>query len=559
MRSTTPPPKTIQNNISETKRILDEIEKINQALGYFKKTGPSKVPILLDSSEYLFPNGQNSPIKTTNGETLLFPTIRTVKSQIVHNRANQYNEISQREVLETSVKTKTNGLAKEHSQIPIKALIKSQAPPFIYFEPYHLELQQAQQSIQTPKVHFVIPVKLYKQNSRQEFLERLSPMDYQFKGYKIVGDFQNFYNKSNGIKQPAVSVKTKPSAKYHLLLVPQTLLMQPQARTVNKDIKIIEDENDLSTNSGRGEKVKKSSHKIQAPVNNTQILAKRTDLKSQNIEPNSINNLTKVSMITPFMTTTISTIQQQKLYKTPYANNTGPNAVKTAFQHIFKFPFRPESRPQQQQQQQQVYNTESSIQGVVPLKIPQKLQYTALAVANPLVGQSLNQHKPSDLHFTDYKWEDESMSGDNESSVSNLNEDDESHEKSEKTFLAHHQHHHAQKHEVQKEALKQAGIIIQKLKVRKGGIAIAGPGGVATAGSGGTAIVGPGGYALTHPRGLTIAGPGARVIAIPSHVDLKDALRRTNLVNQTWPREGRIVATGPTVYYAPPTAIDVEF
>jgi len=89
--------------------------------------------------------------------------------------------------------------------------------------------------------------------------------------------------------------------------------------------------------------------------------------------------------------------------------------------------------------------------------------------------------------------------------------------------------------------------------VRRGGIAIAGPGGVATAGSGGTAIVGPGGYALTHPRSLTIAGPGAKVISIPANVDLKDALARTDLETRSFPREGKIVATGPTVYYAPPT------
>ncbi|XP_054264027.1 uncharacterized protein LOC128987286 isoform X2 [Macrosteles quadrilineatus] len=42
-----------------------------------------------------------------------------------------------------------------------------------------------------------------------------------------------------------------------------------------------------------------------------------------------------------------------------------------------------------------------------------------------------------------------------------------------------------------------------KLKVRKGGVAIAGPGGIATAGSGGTAIVGPGGTAYT--TGILIA------------------------------------------------------
>lgn len=74
----------------------------------------------------------------------------------------------------------------------------------------------------------------------------------------------------------------------------------------------------------------------------------------------------------------------------------------------------------------------------------------------------------------------------------------------------------------QLQTFKEGGIIIQRLRVRHGGIAIAGPGGVATAGkssrkiefflvfyiiqryfisgSGGTAIVGPSGIAITHPR-----------------------------------------------------------
>ncbi|XP_050094133.1 uncharacterized protein LOC126576874 [Anopheles aquasalis] len=64
------------------------------------------------------------------------------------------------------------------------------------------------------------------------------------------------------------------------------------------------------------------------------------------------------------------------------------------------------------------------------------------------------------------------------------------------------------------------GVVIQRLRVRQGGIAIAGPGGVATAGSGGTAIVGPNGTAITHPRSLTIAGPGAKIYAVPESVDL---------------------------------------
>uniref|UniRef100_A0A1B0B975 DUF4774 domain-containing protein n=1 Tax=Glossina palpalis gambiensis TaxID=67801 RepID=A0A1B0B975_9MUSC len=539
-------------NTSETKRILDEIEKINQALGYIKKAEPSKVPILLDSSQYLFSNVQNFPTKTTNGATLFFPSIRAIKSQISYNGSNQYSKPSQREVLETSAKIKSNEFIKEVSRNPEKNILQSPpTPSLIYFKPYPFELKQTQ-ALQTPKTHFVIPVKLYKQSSRQQLLENISAKDYQLKGYKIIGDFQNFYNKTNN---NVVPIKTKSATKYHLLLVPQALLMEQQARTADKNFKAIEEQNNkLGANAGREEKVKKNSHKAQTQAlvdaYNTQNVSRRTDLKTQSTQLNSISNLTKVSTLSPFVTTVMPPISQQNLHRTQFANKTGSNTVKTAFQHIFKFPFRPEARPQQQQQQQQQ-------QVAVPLKIPQKLQYTSLAAANPLVSGSLNNQpqEESDLHYTDYRWEDENTNDCDRSSANDSSDDDESHEMSENKFLAHHHHHHAQKHEVQKEALKQAGIVIQKLKVRKGGVAIAGPGGVATAGSGGTAIVGPGGYALTHPRSLTIAGPGAKVIAIPSNIDLKDALRRTNLFNQTWPREGRIVATGPTVYYAPPTAI----
>lgn len=101
------------------------------------------------------------------------------------------------------------------------------------------------------------------------------------------------------------------------------------------------------------------------------------------------------------------------------------------------------------------------------------------------------------------------------------------------------------------EALKQGGVIIQRLRVRNGGIAIAGPNGVATAGSGGTAIVGPGGIALTHPRSLAIAGPGARVFAVPASTDLQELALRSNA--RDLPQKGVLVATGPVVYYNPET------
>lgn len=104
------------------------------------------------------------------------------------------------------------------------------------------------------------------------------------------------------------------------------------------------------------------------------------------------------------------------------------------------------------------------------------------------------------------------------------------------------------------EALKQGGVIIQRLRVRNGGIAIAGPNGVATAGSGGTAIVGPGGIALTHPRSLTIAGPGARVIAVPETTDLQELALRSSARDLSSSLDGVVVATGPVVYYSPDTS-----
>ncbi|XP_062553426.1 uncharacterized protein LOC134218444 isoform X2 [Armigeres subalbatus] len=90
------------------------------------------------------------------------------------------------------------------------------------------------------------------------------------------------------------------------------------------------------------------------------------------------------------------------------------------------------------------------------------------------------------------------------------------------------------------------GLVIQRLRVRHGGIAIAGPGGVATAGSGGTAIVGPNGTAITHPRSLTIAGPGAKIYAVPESVDLG---RTINATKRSLPLDAVLVASGPVVYY----------
>lgn len=104
------------------------------------------------------------------------------------------------------------------------------------------------------------------------------------------------------------------------------------------------------------------------------------------------------------------------------------------------------------------------------------------------------------------------------------------------------------------------GFVINRLKVRRGGVAIAGPGGVATAGRGGTAIVGPGGLAYTQPGGLAVAGPAARVIALSSEADLTsiaNRLQQQSAINNSVPElihsipEGRHVATGPIIYLHP--------
>lgn len=94
-----------------------------------------------------------------------------------------------------------------------------------------------------------------------------------------------------------------------------------------------------------------------------------------------------------------------------------------------------------------------------------------------------------------------------------------------------------------------SGIFINRLKVRKGGVAIAGPGGIATAGSGGTAIVGPNGVAYTQPNGIAIAGPGSRVIAVDPGIDLNKFVLNLTKNNESSPRFGKVVAIGPVVYY----------
>ncbi|XP_030758003.1 uncharacterized protein LOC115883734 [Sitophilus oryzae] len=96
------------------------------------------------------------------------------------------------------------------------------------------------------------------------------------------------------------------------------------------------------------------------------------------------------------------------------------------------------------------------------------------------------------------------------------------------------------------------GIFIHKLRVRHGGVAIAGPGGIATAGSGGTAIVGPDGIAYTHPDGLAIAGSGTKVVAVDPKIDLNEVIKNV-VTNGSKPvpntRLGKVVAIGPVIYY----------
>jgi hypothetical protein len=106
------------------------------------------------------------------------------------------------------------------------------------------------------------------------------------------------------------------------------------------------------------------------------------------------------------------------------------------------------------------------------------------------------------------------------------------------------------------------GPFITRLMVRKGGVSIAGPGGIATAGSGGTAIVGPGGVAYTSPNGLAVVGPGGKVVGLPSGADLsvltsKVTASDSNSEGSTprflnIPPGGKVVATGPVVYFHPP-------
>ncbi|XP_061391200.1 uncharacterized protein LOC133326587, partial [Musca vetustissima] len=671
----------------EAKRILEEIEKINQALGYVKKSDHSRTPAILDSSQYLFPNtgyqpfhAQNPQVTGSHGETLLLPSIRAVKFDGQHeHKASEYNKppvrkSNQKTKVENTKANFTNknqnskieitkaNLTKLNENTTAKPTTKPLTKPNkLYFHPHRVEVPKPQTAEEKKLLptHFVIPVRLYK-NNKQQYIQKHNPQEYKIKGYKIVGDIDHFYGKTktSASSSSAHVQKVKSSPKYHLLFLPQEVMAKNNG---GNSIEAM-DANSTETSS-REEKLANRPFKLQTNTQTTSsgnfvnasssatIIRKR--IKPIKGEGQSVLSVTSASVIkvTPAPNTVQHNQQQhqqqqlqqtqiaqppqqaqQQLQQTQYQkpgngrpnnqplavsspvylsnqpataptgnadnnqgvdnngnqnsmknrpafvnpllglqsniqnninniNNATSNAIKTAFQNIFRLPFRPDNNNKPQQAVTDFPLLQSTALQMPPASQQQQQQFYYTLVPAPtgngrppvFIAQPTYQ---SDHMDSDYKWDDENISTDSDAS-DDKESTPSSEEPVEEKFLGQHQPiKHMQ--ETQKEALKQGGIIIQKLKVRKGSIAIAGPGGVATAGSGGTAIVGPGGYALTHPRSLTIAGPGTKVIAIPANVDLKDALQRTDIKTKMIPREGRIVATGPTVYYAPGTMDGVE-
>ncbi|KAH8366062.1 hypothetical protein KR093_008824, partial [Drosophila rubida] len=515
----------------EAQRILDQIAKVNEAFGYVKKKPEQpKLPPILDSSQYLFPKPPQSPFHAqqhhfsgSNGQTLLEPSIRAVKL----------------------TRTAFNAPPQQQQQL--------------VFRPNQVQLPQpssAQEAQQLP-AHFVIPVHLYKQN-KEQYLREHAPEEYRVKGYKIIGDVDSFYGKAKSAKKQG-----KSTPKYHLFFLPRelafsdngtsngttsTTIATTRTPTVSKESRLDSRE--------KLAKPKPQPQRIPVSVQQDPSNRKRPNVVIQTTKPMRVSAKEAAQSLpaVPAATTTapkisVSTSSSSTLppassllpnrnrltgFRVPAVNlaemqNHTSVAIKNAFQNIFKLPFR-------------------------------------TPAANKNSASTLETQSDAD---DDYKWQDEREGGGdgNSDTLENTAAERDSSAASEKHLLFAHKTHNkspaalmetigtvATAHQgTQKQALREGGIIIQRLKVRKGGIAIAGPGGVATAGSGGTAIVGPGGYALTHPRSLTIAGPGAKVISIPAEVDLKDALQRTDVEARSFPREGKVVATGPTVYYAPAT------
>ncbi|KAH8406885.1 hypothetical protein KR222_010046, partial [Zaprionus bogoriensis] len=543
-------PSSTSGKADEAQRILDQIAKVNEAFGYVKKKPEQpKLPPILDSSQYLFPKPAQQPFHAqqhhfagSNGQTLLEPSIRAVK--LTRNAFS------------------TGGAAASSERL--------------YFRPNQVQLPQpsTEQEAQQLPAHFVIPVHLYRLN-KEQYLREHAPREYRVKGYKIIGDVDSFYGKAKQQKQK----QGKSTPKYHLFFLPRELALNDDgtpkrgpgsssSSTTRATSTTVATTTKAPSKVRMDSREKPGTHKPQSPAPSQRLpqAADANSLSSGNrkrigsttkpprakegeqLLPAALQTTSpslKVTAAPQHSGTTLATLppsggllpnrNRLTAFRVPSVNlaemqNQTSTAIKNAFQNIFKLPFR------------------------TPIA-------TGGAAVTPGV---VLQQQDSDSAPDDYKWDDEREGGgdggaDTVEQLENTAAEQDS--SAEKHLFAHKSHKLMQTigtvatahHGTQKQALREGGIIIQRLKVRKGGIAIAGPGGVATAGSGGTAIVGPGGYALTHPRSLTIAGPGAKVISIPAEVDLKDALQRTDVDAKTIPREGRVVATGPTVYYAPPT------
>lgn len=571
----------------EAKRILDQIAKVNEAFGYVKKKPDQpKLPPILDSSQYLFPKPAQQPFHAhkhhfsgSQGQTLLEPSIRAVKL----------------------TRNVVNGMSKEQKQ---------QDQETLYFRPNQVLLPQpssAQEAQQLP-AHFVIPVHLYKLN-KEQYLREHAPHEYRVKGYKIIGDVDSFYGKAKAMLHEKNQKQGKTTPKYHLFFLPRELALnddgtpkrgKPTATSTTSTTSTTT-KGPSSSKESRFDSHEKPIHKPQHQPHSLPQSQQQPQSQSQSqstpsripaiatSEANGSRKRTTGSTTKPLRGSSKDADQNQQIltsssslkvnsapshsnvaqqttlaptgglmpnrnrlnvFRVPSVNlaemqNQTSTAIKNAFQNIFKMPFR------------------------------QPIALTGTTAVQPVVVQSGAVENSDMLQDSqdDYKWDDEREGGgdgdgdiDTVEQMENTAAEQDTSAGAEKHLFVHKKHHlmdtigtvATAHHGTQKQALREGGIIIQRLKVRKGGIAIAGPGGVATAGSGGTAIVGPGGYALTHPRSLTIAGPGAKVISIPADVDLKDALKRTDVDARSFPREGKVVATGPTVYYAPPTGMTEE-
>lgn len=564
--------------MDEAQRILDQIAKVNEAFGYVKKKPEQpKLPPILDSSQYLFPKPPQQPFHAqqhhfagSNGQTLLEPSIRAVK--LTRNAFS-------------TAGAGQSGASGER----------------LYFRPNQVQVPQpeSEQEAQQLPAHFVIPVHLYKLN-KEQYLREHAPHEYRVKGYKIIGDVDSFYGKAK--KQQQKQAKSTP--KYHLFFLPRELALnddgtpkrgpgftsttkatstniattkvptrtrpdsherpvhkpqtqaqpqaqsQPQSQSHRIPVTIASPPEANNLISGNRKRISSTTKPVRAKEGDqslpSNVQTNSPSIKVTSAPQHSIINTDQLSTLPPSggLLPNRNRLQTFRVPSVAEMQNQTSTAIKNAFQNIFKLPFR----------------TPIAATGA-----------TADVTTVPGVMVGAPQAQDSNSSMDDYKWDDEREGGGDGSDFDTVEQlENTAAEQADSSAEKHLFKHKAHKvmatigavatahHGTQKQALREGGIIIQRLKVRKGGIAIAGPGGVATAGSGGTAIVGPGGYALTHPRSLTIAGPGAKVISIPAEVDLKDALQRTDVDAKSFPREGKVVATGPTVYWAPPTGNEQE-